>query len=72
MQHQEGVVLLRVQVGTDGSAADVELARSSGYPLLDAAALEAVRRWRFEPAEVGGFPVSSQVDVPVRFSLEDR
>jgi protein TonB len=68
-QHQEGMVLVSVEVGTDGHASDVILARTSGFPLLDAAALQAVRRWRFEPAQVGGLPVSSRVDVPVRFSL---
>ncbi len=68
-QHQEGVVLVSVEVGTDGRASDVTLARSSGFPLLDTVALQAVRRWRFEPAQVGGLPVSSRVDVPVRFSL---
>ena len=68
-KHQEGVVMVSVEVGTDGSGSDVTLARSSGFPLLDAAALQAVRRWRFEPAQVAGLPVSSRVEVPVRFSL---
>jgi protein TonB len=68
-QHQEGMVVVSVEVGTDGRASDVILARSSGFPLLDTAALQAVRRWRFEPAQVGGLPVSSRVDVPVGFSL---
>ena len=45
-KHQEGVVMVSVEVGTDGSGSDVTLARSSGFPLLDAAALQAVRRWR--------------------------
>ena len=63
------MVLVSVEVGTDGRASDVTLARSSGFPLLDAAALQAVRRWRFEPAQAGGLPVSSRVEVPVRFSL---
>jgi protein TonB len=63
------VVIVNVEVDADGRAADVSLSRSSGFPLLDQAALEAVRRWTFEPAREGGFPVASRVDVPVRFSL---
>jgi protein TonB len=67
--HQQGVVLLTVQVGADGHASDVTLSRSSGFPLLDQAALRTVRQWRFYPARAGGLPVASQVEVPVRFSL---
>jgi protein TonB len=66
---QQGVVMLSVEVDAEGRASDVSLSRSSGYPLLDHAALDAVRRWRFEPAEAGGLPVSSRVEIPVRFSL---
>jgi protein TonB len=68
-QHQEGVVLLNVEVGADGRASEVTVRQSSGFPLLDEAALEAVRRWRFEPARSGGLPVSSEAHVPVRFIL---
>jgi len=67
---QEGVVMLNVQVSADGRASSVSLKRSSGVPSLDDAALEAVRRWTFEPAMQAGFPVASQVEVPVRFRLE--
>jgi len=43
---------------------------SSGVPTLDQAALNAVRRWTFEPAHLtGGLPVASTVNVPLRFSL---
>jgi len=68
-QRQEGVVLVNVEVGADGRAGDVSVGRSSGFPLLDDAAVRAVRRWLFEPARAGGVPVASRVEVPVRFSL---
>jgi protein TonB len=68
-QRQEGVVLVSVEVDGDGRPSDVTLGRSSGFPLLDEAAVQAVRRWRFEPARAAGLPVSSRVEVPVRFSL---
>ena len=67
--HQEGVVLLSVEVGADGQPKEVALKRTSGFALLDQAAIQAVRRWAFEPAVAAGFPVASRVDVPVRFSL---
>lgn len=67
--NQEGVPLVKIEVGADGRPGAVSLARSSGFPLLDEAALRGVTRWRFEPARAAGVPVASQVEVPVRFSL---
>jgi len=69
--HEQGVVLLSVAVGADGQVTDVTLKRSSGFSSLDEAAMQAVRRWIFEPARVGGLTVSSHADVPVRFSLAE-
>jgi len=67
----EGVVLLEVVVAPDGHAADVRVAKSSGYPALDASAVATVRdRWRFVPARRDGVPVESRVTVPIRFKLE--
>lgn len=68
-QHQEGVVLLDVLVDANGRAGDVSVSRSSGFAALDDAAVQAVKRWIFEPARTGGVAVSSRVKVPVRFSL---
>jgi len=68
-QRQQGVVEVNVLVGADGRASEVSVSRSSGFTLLDQAAVQAVRRWIFEPARAGGLPVSSRVEVPVRFSL---
>ena len=71
-RREEGIVLLNVQVSVDGTPAAISLNRSCGHPLLDRAALEAVRRWTFEPARAAGVPISSLVVIPVRFSLDDR
>lgn len=66
----EGTVLLKVLVTSDGAAARVELDRSSGSVLLDGAALDAVRIWRFVPARRGAQNVEDWVRVPVVFRLE--
>jgi protein TonB len=66
---QQGQVLLSVDVSAEGRAVGVALKQSSGFPLLDQAAMAAVRRWSFEPARVGGLPVASRAEVPVRFRL---
>jgi TonB family protein len=68
----QGVVLLRVQVREDGAVVTVELARSSGFSMLDDSATRTVREsWRFVPARIDGAPIASWVEVPIRFVLED-
>ncbi len=70
---QQGTVLLRVLVGTDGSPWKVEIARSCGFTILDRAAADAVReRWRFRPASAGTGAVQSWVLVPIRFRLNNN
>jgi TonB family protein len=65
----EGTVMLRVEVLPDGKAGLVSVHQTSGYAILDHAALTAVQRWRFSPAMDGNFPVHSVVHLPVRFDL---
>lgn len=69
--HQEGLVLLMVEVDRKGMAVKVEVKQSSGYQLLDQAALEAVRHWRFQPERIGDIPFESKVTIPIRFCLEE-
>ncbi len=68
----EGRVLLSVLVHADGAGSGVTLKQSSGHAMLDEAALDTVKRWRFLPARRGATPVESRVDVPIVFRLEDR
>lgn len=67
---EEGEVELRVRVSPAGQPVTVELTRSSGSERLDAAALRAVRQWRFAPARQGGQAVEAWVRVPIFFKLE--
>lgn len=66
---EAGVVMLQVSVSVDGRASDVQLARSSGFPRLDRAALQAVRNWRFRPAMRGNEPVAHTYDFSLKFDL---
>lgn len=68
--NEEGKVLLRVRVSGQGAALDVVISKSSGFPRLDAAAVDAVARWRFVPARRGDEAVDSSVIVPITFALE--
>lgn len=65
----EGTTMLQIKVLADGSVGDVRLERSAGYPDLDNAAIEAIRRWRFEPARRRGEPVDVWILLPIRFTL---
>lgn len=65
----QGVVVLLVEVLADGRAGRVEIRRSAGHDILDRAALEAVRTWKFEPGRREGRAVTMSVEVPVRFVL---
>lgn len=63
----QGRVVLRVLVRADGAVGGVEVAASSGHPLLDAAAAKASAGWRFQPATRDGDPIEAWALVPVRF-----
>jgi protein TonB len=66
----EGLVRLRVLVGADGRARDVQLGASSGWRLFDEAALAQARGCRYRPAREDGVAVDSWVEYPVRFALD--
>ncbi|HEY9191472.1 MAG TPA: energy transducer TonB [Methyloversatilis sp.] len=67
--NEEGRVLLRVMVDADGNPSALEIHTSSGFPRLDQAALDAVRRWKFVPARRGDEAIAGAVNVPIDFRL---
>ena len=64
----QGTVVLWLIVDQNGRPRDVKVARSLGMG-LDQKAIEAVRKWTFEPAEKDGKPVAVQINVEVNFRL---
>jgi len=68
----QGKVVLNVEVLSEGKAGQVLLSASSGYELLDHAALQTVKTWRFTPAHRAGQPVTQWFLVPIKFSLENK
>ncbi|AXK71685.1 TonB family protein [Lysobacter sp. TY2-98] len=66
-----GTVLVLVHIGPDGVPTATEVAQSSGSRELDRAALQGVRRWRFEPAIADGHPTVGDVVVPIDFKLSE-
>ena len=69
-RRETGTVLVHAEVDAAGNPTDVSVARSSRSRALDRAAVQAVRRWTFRPAQQDGRPVAGSLDVPVEFTLE--
>ncbi len=62
-----GTVTIEAVIGTDGAVREATV--RSGVPLLDQAALDAVRRWRYRPTLLNGVAVPVIMTVQVRFTL---
>jgi TonB family protein len=64
-----GTVLAEVTVNIDGSVGQVSVKRGIN-PVLDQKALDAVRKWKFAPAQLNGMPVAMRTVVEVNFRLQ--
>ncbi len=69
---EQGEVRLKVQISADGNVLNIALAKSSGFERLDEAAILSVKTWKFKPAKQGDTAITSWVEVPVKFILEDE
>ena len=66
--HVAGVVTVEATIGPDGKVVDAKVVRS--IPLLDQAALDAVRQWEYTPTLLNGVPVPVLVTVKINFTLK--
>lgn len=64
----QGVVIIEATIDTQGNVIAARVLKS--VPLLDQAALDAVRRWKFTPALLSGVPVPVIMTVTVNFQLQ--
>lgn len=64
---ERGLVQVRVLIGADGRARKAEISRSSGFPRLDQASIDAVLGWRYVPGKRGGVPEDMWFVVPIRW-----
>jgi len=67
-----GTVLLKLWVDASGQVTKVHVERSSGYAVLDASAVSAVRQWKGNPARRDGRPVATEELLPVTFRFPVR
>lgn len=68
----QGKVVLNVEVLASGLPGQIKLHQSSGREVLDNAAANTVKNWRFVPAQRAGRAVTQWFRVPINFSLEDN
>lgn len=71
-RNQGGQVVVLVDVDAQGRPGAVRVDRSEPEGVFDAATIEAVRQWRFQPATRNGRPVAARVRVPVTFETGMR
>lgn len=67
---EEGKVMLRVRVSSEGKPLAVDLEKSSDFDRLDNAARQVVHSWRFIPAKRGDEAIEATVTVPIVFRLD--
>jgi protein TonB len=65
----QGVVIMEAVIGEDGRIRDTRVLRS--IPLLDQAALDAVRQWEYTPTLLNGMPVPVVMTMTVQFTLPE-
>ncbi len=68
----QGHVILTVSIQPTGAVSKVTLKRGSGFKLLDNAAMDAVRHWRYEPLPEAALPESRSDDIPIDFRLKSK
>ena len=66
----QGTVVLEVMVDRNGKVGDLRVFMSSGYSILDKAAMNSVKGWSFKPGMRGDEKVEMWVRVPIRFQLK--
>jgi protein TonB len=69
-RHQQGTVVLMLYINGNGTLDKVEIVKSSGFPLLDAAAIKEMKQSKFEPAMDGAIPIRSRAQASVTYRLE--
>jgi TonB family protein len=64
----QGTVVLSIQIDEEGNVTDAKVER--GYPILDDAAVEAVKQWKYSPTLLNGKPVNVTATVSIVFQLK--
>lgn len=69
-QGYEGIVVLKVEILSNGRVGQIRVKKSSGHRMLDRSALKTVKQWKFIPAKRGEDPIQMWAEIPIRFELD--
>ena len=69
-RHQQGTVVLMLYINGSGALDKIEIVKSSGFPLLDEAAIREMKLSKFQPAMDGAIPIRSRAQASVTYRLE--
>jgi protein TonB len=64
----QGAVIMEATIDRDGSVADLRVI--SGNPLLNQAAIDAVKEWKYKPTILNGEPIEVITTITVTFTLQ--
>lgn len=70
-QGWQGNFSIAIEILTNGKVGRYAVTHSTGHKVLDNAATEAVRTWRFQPAMKNGKLIVTCIQIPVRFQIQD-
>jgi len=65
-----GVVTVKCTIDEKGNVTDTRVEKTTN-DAFDEAAVAAVRKWRFKPAQQDGAPVATKVTIPIKFVVEN-
>ena len=71
-QGWEGRITIAIEVLKDGTVGRTQVMQSTGHLILDEAAINAVKTWRFHPAMKNGQPIVECSQIPVTFKISDK
>ena len=69
-RHQQGTVVLILYISGSGALDKIEIVTSSGFPLLDEAAIREMKQSQFQPAMDGAIPIRSRTQASITYRLE--
>jgi protein TonB len=69
-RHQQGTIVLMLYINGSGALDKIEIVKSSGFPLLDEAAIREMKLSKFEPVKDGAIPIRSRAQASVTYRLE--
>ncbi|MCD2323603.1 energy transducer TonB [Sphingomonas sp. IC-56] len=68
---RDGVVVVRIRIGTDGRVKEVHQVSATSPAFFEATRRQALSKWRFKPATRGDVPQESWKQITARFQIEN-